>query len=350
MPMDDDIFKLEHYNYDIPKALIAQEPVSPRDSSRLLTVNRNNRSFKEAIFRDIEEFLGAGDVLVLNDTEVIRARLRGFTQSGSKIEVLLLRKKQKGIWEVLVRPGKRALIGKNIIFSSEKLKAAIIGITGAGTRILRFEPADIESLLPEFGDVPLPPYIKKQPHSPQSYQTVYAKRKGAVAAPTAGLHFTNDLLDILRNKGVEIVWITLHCGLPTFRPVKTEDIRHHRIDYEWVDISERSVQTINKAKQQRRRVVAVGTTAVRALESVVTVDSQGVNILQPRQAETNLYIVPGYTFKIVDALITNFHTPCSTNLILVASFCGLELTRQCYAYAKKSNFRFFSFGDAMFIY
>ena len=352
--MYEGLYKLDNYSYDLPAALIAQEPASPRDSSRLLVVNRSSQSFEETIFRDIVSFFKAGDVMVLNNTEVIKARLKGVTQSGSKIDVLLLREKEKGVWEVLMKPGKRcraaAAAGKDIIFDSEKLKARIIDTTEAGTRILRFEPADIEKLLPELGDVPLPPYIKKRLQDPRDYQTIYASKKGAVAAPTAGFHFTSDLLDKLKSKGVEMAWLTLHCGLPTFRPVKTDDIRDHRIDCEWIDISPSVSQTINSAKQQKRRVIAVGTTTVRALESAAIVDARGEAALRPIQTHTNLYLVPGYTFKIVDALITNFHTPCSTNLILVAAFCGLELTKRCYSYAKERNFRFFSFGDAMFIY
>lgn len=351
--MEEGIYKLDNYKYDLPAVLIAQEPASPRDSSRLLVVNRRNQSFEEIIFRDIVRYFVAGDLLVLNNTEVIRARLRGMTQSGSKIEVLLLREKEKGIWEALARPARRcrtiAAEGKNIIFDDGKLKARIIAVAKSGTRILQFEPADIKELLPELGDVPLPPYIKKKLQNPRDYQTVYASKKGAVAAPTAGFHFTSDLLDKLKNKGVEITGLTLHCGLPTFRPVKTEDIRNHLIDSEWLDIPPDTVQAVNFARQQKRRVIAVGTTTVRALESAAIVDSKGEAMLRPMQAYTNIYLVPGCKFQIVDALITNFHTPCSTNLILVSAFCGLELTKRCYNYAKESNFRFFSFGDAMFI-
>ena len=348
--MDKDIFNCSQYHFEIPGGLIAQEPVSPRDSSRLLVVDRKNSSIKEGIFKQILTFFKRSDVLVLNNTEVIRARLFGKTAKGSKIEVLLLKECEEGIWEVLAKPSKRARQDSKIIFSQGVLEAMVIGKTEAGSKILSFSPARIEDILPKVGKVPLPPYIKKEVQNVNDYQTVYAEKKGAVAAPTAGLHFTEGLLDELIKKGVEIVYVTLHCGLATFRPVKTNDVREHKIESEWIEISASVTDRVNLAKKEGRRIVAVGTTATRSLESVAFFDNKGMAQVKPFKGETNLYIVPGYKFKIIDSIITNFHTPCSTNLVLVASFCGLGLIKQSYAYAKAKNFRFFSFGDAMLIH
>ncbi|UCC95937.1 MAG: tRNA preQ1(34) S-adenosylmethionine ribosyltransferase-isomerase QueA, partial [Candidatus Omnitrophota bacterium] len=251
--------------------------------------------------------------------------------------------------EVLVKPGRRARINDTIIFEGNDFVAKILDKTPQGGRILQFDPPDIEHFLPRSGKVPLPPYIKREILDSQKYQTVYAKKRGAVAAPTAGLHFTKTLLKRIEQKGVEIVYVTLHCGLGTFRPVKTEDIRNHQMDTEWAKISSSTAQLLTKAKLEKRRIIAVGTTSVRVLESAAVVGREGIYRLKPFSRETNLYILPGYTFKIVDALITNFHTPCSTNLILASSFCGYKLLMESYAYAIKSGFRFYSFGDAMFI-
>jgi S-adenosylmethionine:tRNA ribosyltransferase-isomerase len=348
--MDTGIFSLSHYTYDISRQLIAQEPVVPRDSSRLLVLDRKNGTIKEMIFRDITELLQQGDVLVLNNTEVIKARLPGEKKSGSKIEVLLLKQKSPGIWEVLVKPGKRARLGDEIVFAEGLLKAHILEKTPRGSRIIKFDSPDMEASLTQVGKVPLPPYIKRELDDFGGYQTVYAKKRGAVAAPTAGLHFTEELIERLKHKGVEIVYITLHCGLATFRPVKTGDIREHKIESEWVEITAEASQSINKAKDESRRVIGVGTTSVRALESAAFFNKEGSVRLRPMAFDTSLYILPGYRFKIIDVLVTNFHTPQSTNLILVASFCGLPLLKKSYSLAKEQNFRFFSFGDAMFIH
>jgi S-adenosylmethionine:tRNA ribosyltransferase-isomerase len=347
--MDSDIFHLKHYDYEIPSELIAQEPASPRDSSCLLVANRADSSLKEKSFKDIIEFLKSGDVLVLNNTEVIRARLLGKNSKGQTVEVLLLREKSQGVWEVLVKPGKRAGVDEVLIFHEEKFQAKIIGKNISGSRIIEFNIANIDNILLEVGKVPLPPYIKREVKTPDDYQTVYAKKKGAVAAPTAGLHFTKKLLGAIEKKGVKIVYVTLHCGLPTFRPVKTEDIRQHVIGSEWIEIPELSAQIINRAKKDNRRVIGVGTTAIRTLESAAFLDEQGVFQVTPFQGETSLFIVSGYKFKIIDAVVTNFHTPCSTNLILMASFMGLNFMKESYFFAKQQKFRFFSFGDAMLI-
>ncbi len=342
-------FNILSYNFDIPKNLIAQEPLRPRDSSRLLILEGKKKAITDKAFRDILDFLTPGDVLVLNNTEVIKARLVGKTKSGAKLELLLLKQVASNIWEVLVKPGKRAKIGQRVIFDQDSIEAEIIGKTAQGGRRIKFNCLEFEKFLETAGEVPLPSYIKKKVSKPGDYQTVYARSKGAVAAPTAGLHFTEKLLKRIRQKGVKIVNVTLHCSLATFRPVKTEDIRNHRIESEWIEVSKKAAKTINAAKSSGKKIFAVGTTAVRTLESVSRLEKGGKFKVRPFCGDTNLYIVPGYKFKIVDAVITNFHTPCSTNLILIASFCGLEPTRKSYFYAKKSKFRFFSFGDAMLI-
>lgn len=348
--MPSDVYNLANYTYTVPSAFIAQEPVSPRDTSRLLMVDRKKGILKKSIFKNILDFFERDDVLVLNDTEVIRARLWGRIQSGSKLEVLLLREKEAGLWEVLIKPGKRGRINTEVVFGNDRFRARIVEKSESGSRIMRFSPANIEPFLAEVGQVPLPPYIKKELQEARLYQTVYAQRKGAVAAPTAGLHFTEALLSELTRKGITILYVTLHCGWATFRPVKTEDIRSHPIESEYFELSTEAVQIINQAKKDGRRIVAVGTTTVRTLESASFLQDKKTALVRAAAGETRLYIVPGYQFKIVDALITNFHTPCSSNLILVASFSGLELTRRAYTCAINDNFRFFSFGDAMLIY
>ena len=343
--MENSDFDLINYNYTIPDSLIAQDPVLTRDRCRLLVFDRKNNSIQEGSFRDILNFLNEGDVLVLNDTKVIKARLMAEREKGGKIEVLLLKDMGEGVWEVLVKPGKRARVGEKLVFQGRDFTAKILDRTEQGNRILRFSPPDLKKALDSLGKVPLPPYIKKEIDDFQDYQTVYAKKEGAVAAPTAGLHFTPRLIKELEGKGVIVVHITLHCGLATFRPVKTDDIRQHKIESEWIEVGSQAARTVNTAKAQGRRVVAVGTTSMRTLESVCISDKK----IKSFYGETNLYIVPGYKFNIVDAIITNFHTPCSTNLILVASFCGLKMLKRSYDYAVDKKFRFYSFGDAMMI-
>jgi len=342
-----DIFNVSQYNFQIPKSLIAQEPAIPRDSCRLLVVNRRNSSLETRTFKDIVDYLKEGDLLILNNTKVIRARISARKESGGKIEILLLKQKKKGVWEALVNPGKRARIGDTLSLEGGDYKAKIISKTPAGSRILEFDPLDLKKILPQVGAMPLPPYIKKEIQDPDDYQTIYASCVGAVAAPTAGLHFTPELIKEIEAEGVKILYITLHCGLATFRPVKCEDIRNHSIESEWVEINPLVAQTINKAKKNRQRIIAVGTTAVRSLESAASLgkDSSVKAFCGP----TNLYITPGYKFKVVDALITNFHTPSSSNLILVSSFAAFSLIRESYTYAKDEEFRFYSFGDAMLI-
>jgi S-adenosylmethionine:tRNA ribosyltransferase-isomerase len=347
--MAKEAFDLSYFDYKLPQALIAQEPALPRDDSRLLIINRKECGITEGVFKEIVDFFNEGDVLVLNDTKVIKARLLGKNQKGGKIEVLLLRERSEGVWEVLVKPGKRARIGDTIIFAENGINAKILDKTPQGGRILQFSPLNPRFFLERLGRVPLPPYIKKEIDDFSKYQTVYASKEGAIAAPTAGLHFTPLLLKKIEEKGIKVIYITLHCSLATFRPVKTQDIRNHKIEPEWIEISAKASAVVNKAKKEGSRIIAVGTTSVRALESVAGIDEGGTAYINPFSGQTNLYITPGYQFKIIDALITNFHTPCSTNLILVSSFCGIDLLKKGYAYAIKHNFRFYSFGDAMFI-
>ena len=343
--MTEDIFNLNYYDFQIPKGLVAQEPAAPRDSCRLLVVNRENSCLKREVFKDIVNYFKKGDLLVLNNTKVIRAKLFARKMSGGKLEILLLKQKEKGVWEVLVNPGKRVRVGDVISFEREGLEAKILEKTSSGSRIIKFNLADFENFLSQIGTMPLPPYIKKEIQDSDDYQTVYARHEGAVAAPTAGLHFTPELIRKIEVKGVKVLFITLHCGLATFRPVKCEDIRNHPIESEWVEISLSVTKAINKAKQKGRRIIAVGTTGVRALEAAASEETS----TKAFSGSTNFYITPGYKFKVIDALITNFHTPLSTNLILVSSFANPALIKKSYLYAKDEKFRFYSFGDAMLI-
>lgn len=343
--MDKDLFKFKAsvYNFKLPEKLIAQEPHSPRDKSRLLVVNRGSNKFTEKVFKDITCFFQKGDCLVLNNTKVIKARIFGKKDTGAKIEVLLVKEVESGLWECLLRPVRRVKLESNIFFARE-YQAKVKGRSSSGLFYLQFYPKQLQDLIKYAGRTPLPPYIKKKARLSQ-YQTTYAKKAGAVAAPTAGLHFTKELLQKIKAKGVEIVYITLHCGLGTFIPVKVEDIREHNMFPEYLELSSEAAIAVNKAKKNKKKVFAVGTTVVRSLESAVQFKSK----LYPFFGPTNLYITPGYKFKVVDRLITNFHTPLSTNLILVSSFACPSLINKAYSYAKRKNFRFFSFGDAMLI-
>ncbi len=343
----EDPFDLENYNYSLPPSLIAQEPKALRDESRLLVVKRSTKAFKEVIFHQIIDFLAPGEVLVLNDTRVIKAKLLGKRKTGALVDILLVKPKIKGLWEALVRRAKRLKVGETI-FITDELSAKVLEKTEEGKVILEFRPGEIYPILEKLGKIPLPHYIKRELENEQRYQTVYSKKEGAIAAPTAGLHFSSSLLEKIKEKQIKIVYLTLHCGLATFRPVRAKDIRQHQLEPEWVEVSSAVVEAVNEAKLRKRRVIAVGTTCVRALESAALLKEERY-LVKPFSKQTSLYILPGYNFKIVDALITNFHTPCSTNLILVASFCGLELLKEAYHYAIKQKFRFFSFGDAMFI-
>lgn len=341
--------ELSEFDYYLPEELIAQEPLSRRDESRLLVLNRRDKSLKGIIFKDIVKYIGKGDLIVLNDTRVLQARLTARRKTGGKLEILLLKEKKPGIWEVLVRPGRKATLGESIFFAKGGFSAEILENTPAGGRLIKFSNPDIREIIKQHGKMPTPHYIKRELKTPDSYQTVYAKKEGAVAAPTAGLHFTQELLDKLVSHGVEIVYITLHCGLATFRPVKTLDIREHQMETEFYQIDSQAARAINRAKIQGRRVIAVGTTVVRALETTSFRNQRSIYQVKANQGETNLYIYPGYKFKVVDTLLTNFHLPRSTNIILVSAFAGAELVRCTYQYAIEKRFRFYSFGDAMLV-
>jgi len=340
-------FDLANFDYQLAEGLIAQAPASPRDASRLLVVKRGMAPQRQMLFRDVVGFFKSGDVLVLNDTRVINARLYAKKATGAKIEVLLVREREAGLWVALVDPGRRLRVGDDLLFAAG-FRAKILEKLPTGARVLKFSPPDIAGLIAGHGQTPLPHYIKSHFAQPQDYQTVYAVKDGAVAAPTAGLHFTPQLLESLQDKGVEIVQLTLHCGPATFRPLKCQDIRDHKMDVEWVSISSGAAKSINQAIKENRLITAVGTTAARSLESAALKQEEGY-LVSEFNGFSALYITPGYQFKIVNRLITNFHTPRSTNLVLVSVFAGQKTIRQAYRFAIEKKFRFFSFGDAMII-
>ncbi|MFC1592829.1 tRNA preQ1(34) S-adenosylmethionine ribosyltransferase-isomerase QueA [Candidatus Omnitrophota bacterium] len=341
--------QLSEFKYNLPKELIAQEPIAKRDTSSLLIVDRKQQSLKQEVFKDITRYIRKGDIVVLNDTRVLAARLLARRKSGAQLEVLLLKEIQPQTWEVLVKPGKRAHLGDNLIFGDGSISAAVLDRTPAGGRLIKFNSPSVKKLINKYGQMPLPHYIKKELKIPGRYQTIYAKHEGAVAAPTAGFHFTRSVLGKLSLKGARVVYVTLHCGLATFRPVKTTDIRNHPMESEAYEISPQAARAINQAKVEGRRVIAVGTTVVRVLESAAFNNQKGVYQIKPQQTQTRLYIYPGYSFKIVDAFLTNFHLPDSTNLILVSAFAGMQFVRRAYQYAIDKRFRFYSFGDAMLV-
>ena len=336
--------------YELPERLIAQTPAQKRDESRLLVLDRENGELSHCHFYDIERFLRPEDILVVNSSKVIPARLLGVSEkTGSDVELLLLRMQEDGTWETLVRPGKRAKEGARLRFG-DVLTAEVVGMAEEGNRIVRFtydkEKYDsIYSVLDAVGNVPLPPYITARLEDKDRYQTVYAKTEGSAAAPTAGLHFTPELLDRLRARGVGYAEVTLHVGLGTFRPVKAERIEDHHMHAEHFVITEKVAELINRRRQSGGRIIAVGTTTARVLESVT--DECG--IVHPMEGETKIFIYPGYRFKAVDALITNFHLPESTLLMLVSALAGKENVMRAYAEAVREEYRFFSFGDAMLI-
>lgn len=338
-------YKKSDFYYDLPPELIAQTPATPRDSSRLLVYNREKDELGHRIFRDITGYLKAGDVLVINNTKVLPARLYAHTANGGRIEILLLKRLEKDKWEVLCKPGKKCTVGKSFEIN-EKLSFTVRGITDSGERIVEFSYDGVfENILEEVGSMPLPPYIKEKLKDKNRYQTVYAKTDGSAAAPTAGLHFTPELLDKIRGMGVEIVEVLLHVGLGTFRPVKEDIITDHKMHGEHYEVTEHAAAAINKAKAEGRRIIAVGTTSVRTLESATGDDG----ILRAGSGETHIFIYPPYKFKCVDALITNFHLPESTLIMLVAALVGREKILDIYRTAVKERYRFFSFGDAMMI-
>ncbi len=338
-----DIYKTQTYDYNLPQELIAQSPAEPRDSARLLVYHRDSREIEHKIFRDIVDYLNPGDVLVLNNTKVLPARLMGDKQTThAKIEVLLLKRLQLDSWEVLMKPAKRAPIGTVINFG-EHLSCVVTDTTDFGGRIVNFTYDGVfEEQLAKVGTMPLPHYIHQTPKDLTRYQTVYAKTSGSSAAPTAGLHFTPELLDKIKQKGVIIAEVLLHVGLGTFRPVSEDNILDHPMHSEWIEVTPETAKVINDARAKGGRVIACGTTSVRTLESVT--DDQG--IVHPMTKDTSIFIYPGYKFKAVDAMITNFHLPQSTLIMLVSAFCGIEPTLDMYNIAVKQKYRFFSFGDA----
>lgn len=339
--------ELSDFDFYLPQELIAQHPVEPRDSSRLMVVNRTNEKIEHHIFDELPNLLHSGDVLVINNTRVIPARLIGEKEeTGAHIECLLLKRVERDAWEVLIKPGKRLKEGQKVSFGGGKLIGELLEILPDGNRKIRFSYEGIfEAVLDELGNMPLPPYITEKLENKERYQTVYAKENGSAAAPTAGLHFTRELLEKLRQNGVEIVEILLHVGLGTFRPVKVEKIEEHEMHSEYYRVSPEAAERINRAKQEGRRVIAVGTTASRTLESV----GQENGMIQAGDGWTDIFIYPGYRFKVVDSLITNFHFPKSTLVMLVSALAGRDLIMQAYALAVQERYRFYSFGDAMLI-
>lgn len=338
-------YKKSDFYYELPPGLIAQTPATPRDSSRLFVYDRKTGEVQHKIFRDITHFLKAGDVLVINNTKVLPARMYAHTEHGGAVEILLLKRLDKDVWEVLAKPGKKCTVGKTFTVS-DKLSFTVEGITDSGERIIRFIYDGVfENILEEVGSMPLPPYIKEKLKDKNRYQTVYAKTDGSAAAPTAGLHFTPELLQKIRDMGVEIVEVLLHVGLGTFRPVKEEIITDHKMHGEYYEVTKDAAQKINAAKAEGRRVIAVGTTSVRTLESA----SPERGKIAAGSGETHIFIYPPYEFKIVDALITNFHLPESTLIMLVAALCGREKILELYNTAVREKYRFFSFGDAMLV-
>ena len=339
--------KTSDFYYDLPEELIAQDPVEDRSSSRLLVLDREHGEISHHIFKDIIDYLNPEDCLVINDTKVIPARLYGVKEdTGAHIEILLLKRRENDVWETLVRPGKKAKPGTRLTFGDGRLKAEVIDVVEEGNRLIHFEYEGIfEEILDQLGQMPLPPYITHQLQDKDRYNTVYAAHSGSAAAPTAGLHFTPELLEEIRAKGVEIAPVTLHVGLGTFRPVKVDDVEKHHMHSEFYMISDESAQKINHAKEERHRVICVGTTSCRTIESAA--DENGR--LKECSGWTEIFIYPGYQFKILDALITNFHLPESTLIMLVSALAGKEHVMAAYEEAVKERYRFFSFGDAMFI-
>lgn len=344
--MERNLYDLEAYNYHLPEELIAQEPVEPRDASRLMVVNRATGEIEHRIFREILDYLYPGDTVVFNVSKVIPARLIGRKSTGAKVEILLLEKLGEGVWKCLVKPGKAIKDGAVLTFcrGEDFLTATCLGRAEEGTRIFEFS-AKTDSEIFSFGQVPLPHYIKNQNVDAQRYQTVYAKNEGSVAAPTAGLHFTPELIEKIKLKGINVAEITLHVGISTFRPVKTKDIREHKMHEEFYIVPRETVQIINETKRSGGRVIAVGTTSVRTLETIAR-----LHPADSYSGKTDIFIYPPFEFKIVDALITNFHLPKSTLLMLVSAFAGYELTMKFYNLAVVERYRFFSFGDACFIF
>ncbi len=339
--------KVTEFDYKLPEELIAQTPIKKRDESRLMVLNRKEQTIEHKIFKDIIDYLKPGDVLVRNNTKVIPARLYGRKETGAKVEFLLLNNIEGDIWESIVRPGNKLHVGAKVIFGDGILEAKILEVMPGGTRKVEFKYDGIfNEILDKIGLMPLPPYIHESLKEKDRYQTVYAKYDGSAAAPTAGLHFTPELLEKIQEKGVEIANVTLHVGIGTFRPVKEDTVEAHKMHSEHFYIKQEDVDKINKAKQEGRRVIAVGTTSCRVLESIA---DENTGMVKPIEDDTEIFIYPGYKFKCIDGLITNFHLPQSTLLMLVSALAGKDFIMKAYKEAVKEKYRFFSFGDAMFI-
>ncbi len=338
--------KKSDFFFELPEELIAQTALEKRDSSKLLVLDKKNGSVEHKVFSDIISYLQPGDCLVLNDSRVIPARLFGERKTGGAVEVLLLKDLGSNKWETLTRPGRKTRIGEEIFFGSGSLKATVVDEIDDGKRVVEFEYEGIFlELLEKLGQMPLPPYIHEKLADPERYQTVYSKNIGSAAAPTAGLHFTNELLESIKAKGVDIAFVTLHVGLGTFRPVKADDLEDHIMHSEYYEIPDESIEKIMRAKKGNGRVIAVGTTSCRTLESAFSENGE----IEKKSGDTSIFIYPGYKFKAVDALITNFHLPESTLIMLVSALAGRENILNAYNIAIDEKYRFFSFGDAMFI-
>lgn len=342
-----EMMSLHDYYYDLPEELIAQDPLEDRSSSRLLVLDKNSGEMEDRIFKDIPEYLKPGDCLVINDTKVLPARLIGSKiGTDASIEVLLLKRRENDIWETLVKPGKKMKVGARVSFGDGLLIGEVVDIVEEGNRLIKFEYQGIfEEVLDQLGEMPLPPYITHKLKDKNRYQTVYAKKDGSAAAPTAGLHFTKELLEKIKKMGVKVAHVTLHVGLGTFRPVKVENILEHHMHSEFYEVDEENANIINEARKNGGRIISVGTTSTRTLETVT--DEEGV--VHPQSGWTQIFIYPGYNFKAIDGLITNFHLPESTLLMLVSALAGRENILKAYKHAVDERYRFFSFGDAMFI-
>ncbi len=345
--MDMTTLKKKDFYFDLPKELIAQDPLEDRASSRLLVLDKDTGAVSHHVFREVADYLRPGDCLVLNDTKVIPARLLGQREgTGAHVEVLLLKRLESDVWEALVRPGKKCRPGTGLTFGDGLLKAQVLETGEEGSRLIRFFYEGIfEEVLDRLGEMPLPPYITHKLEDKNRYQTVYAKYEGSAAAPTAGLHFTQELLEQIREKGVEIVSVTLHVGLGTFRPVKEENVLDHHMHSEHYQVSLEAAEKINRAREAGGRIICVGPTSCRTLESAA--DEEGK--VRPGSGDTDIFIYPGYRFKVLDALITNFHLPESTLVMLVSALAGREQVLEAYEEAVRERYRFFSFGDAMIV-
>lgn len=338
--------RVEEFNYELPKELIAQTPYDKRDEARLMVLDKENKNIEHKIFRDVLEYLNPGDCLVINDTKVIPARLYGKKDTGANVEFLLLKRLEGDEWEAMVRPGNKLKVGSRVEFGDGLLKAEILEVMPGGNRKVKFEYNGIfNEILDQIGLMPLPPYITETLKEKDKYQTVYAKYEGSAAAPTAGLHFTEELLEKVKAKGVEIAKVTLHVGIGTFRPVKVETVEEHEMHSEHYYIKAEEAEKINRAKENGKKVIAVGTTSCRVLESVADENGKVKEI----EGDTSIFIYPGYKFKCIDNLITNFHLPESTLIMLVSSLAGKDFVMEAYNEAVKEKYKFFSFGDAMII-